>query len=102
VDLALTEVPAPPVFHVLLSYLRPHRVAIGVGAVLSLVTGGAVADRMVVTDCGRVRAAGTHAELVAGDELHVELAATQFLATAPPRWHHPPGPVKSRRPSMVD
>jgi ABC-type multidrug transport system fused ATPase/permease subunit len=33
-------------------------------------------------DVGRVRAVGTHAELIAGDPLYAELAATQFLAPA--------------------
>jgi ATP-binding cassette subfamily C protein len=36
----------------------------------------------LVMDAGQVRALGTHAELVAGDPLYAELAATQFLATA--------------------
>jgi ATP-binding cassette subfamily C protein len=46
---------------------------------LSTVT---TADRIIVMDTGRVKAAGTHAELVASDRLYAELAATQFLASA--------------------
>jgi ABC-type multidrug transport system fused ATPase/permease subunit len=46
---------------------------------LSTVVG---AGRIVVLDRGTVRAQGTHAELVAGDALYAELAATQLLAGA--------------------
>jgi ATP-binding cassette subfamily C protein len=46
---------------------------------LSTVT---MADQIVVMDAGQVRAVGTHADLVASDELYAELAATQFLVPA--------------------
>ena len=42
-----------------------------------------LADRILVLDAGRLRAEGTHQDLLEGDALYAELAVTQFLATKP-------------------
>jgi ABC-type multidrug transport system fused ATPase/permease subunit len=58
-----------------------QRTVVVVAHRLSTVT---AADRIVVLDAGRVRATGSHAELLAGDPLYAELAATQLLTAAAP------------------
>ncbi|WP_053804305.1 ABC transporter ATP-binding protein [Streptomyces rimosus] len=55
---------------------------------LSTVT---TADRILVMEAGRVRARGTHAELMAHDSLYAELASTQLIAFR--RRHGPSVPV---------
>ncbi|MFF4186250.1 ABC transporter ATP-binding protein [Streptomyces sp. NPDC001691] len=40
------------------------------------------ADRIIVMEAGRVRSVGTHADLVARDQLYAQLAATQLLPAA--------------------
>jgi ATP-binding cassette subfamily B protein len=43
----------------------------------------AIADRILVIDEGRVRATGTHKQLLAHDDLYRRLAATQRITSAP-------------------
>jgi ATP-binding cassette subfamily C protein len=58
-----------------------ERTVIAVAHRLSTVT---AADRIVVLDAGRVRAAGTHERLLETDPLYAELAATQLLTPTVP------------------
>jgi ABC-type multidrug transport system fused ATPase/permease subunit len=44
-----------------------------------------LADRILVLDAGRLRAIGTHQDLLGSDALYAELATTQFLAEKPHR-----------------
>ena len=48
--------------------------------------------QIVVMEAGRVRAVGTHAELLGTDNLYRELAATQHLTAARAK----PGPLPAR------
>jgi ABC-type multidrug transport system fused ATPase/permease subunit len=42
----------------------------------------AMADRIIVMESGRVRAVGTHANLLCTDALYAELAATQLIGAS--------------------
>ncbi|MFH8404066.1 ABC transporter ATP-binding protein [Streptomyces sp. NPDC018019] len=55
---------------------------------LSTVT---TADRILVMEAGRIRALGTHTELLARDSLYAELASTQLIG--PGRRHGPLAPI---------
>ncbi|MEV3858293.1 ABC transporter ATP-binding protein [Streptomyces sp. NPDC050095] len=59
--------------------LAPHTTVLVIAHRLSTVVD---ADRIVVLENGRVRAQGTHAELLEKDALYGELAATQLVAAS--------------------
>jgi ABC-type transport system involved in Fe-S cluster assembly fused permease/ATPase subunit len=61
----------------LLVHVRPHRRTLVVAAVLPRLVTASSCDG---GGRGRVRAQGTHVELVEADELYRELAATQLTA----------------------
>ncbi|HEV2784066.1 MAG TPA: ABC transporter ATP-binding protein [Actinophytocola sp.] len=44
------------------------------------------ADRILVLEAGRLRADGTHAQLISSDPLYRQLAATQLHSTPPTSW----------------
>jgi ABC-type transport system involved in Fe-S cluster assembly fused permease/ATPase subunit len=70
----------------LLVHVSPHRRTLVLAAVLGLLGAAGLAlramaaDRILLIEGGRVRAQGTHVELVEADVLYRELAATQLTA----------------------
>jgi ABC-type multidrug transport system fused ATPase/permease subunit len=63
----------------LIEAVAPTTTVVVIAHRLSTVT---TADRILVIDAGRVRAIGSHAELVGADDLYRRLATTQLLASA--------------------
>jgi len=60
----------------LIDAVAPTTTVVVIAHRLSTVTN---ADRILVIDAGRVRATGSHAELVGTDDLYRRLATTQLL-----------------------
>ncbi|MFD4863206.1 ABC transporter ATP-binding protein [Streptomyces atratus] len=63
------------VLHDIIAEVARHTTVLVIAHRLSTVT---MADHILVMEAGRVRAAGTHHELIASDPLYARLAATQF------------------------
>jgi ATP-binding cassette subfamily C protein len=63
----------------LITDIARHTTVLIVAHRLSTVTN---ADQIIVMEAGRIRATGTHAELVTDDELYAQLTATQLQRLA--------------------